>query len=526
MTSEQGRTHILGQACCVAAPIAFGLFAIVLGQDANWDLRNYHWYNAFAFLTGRFGLDLAPATFYNPLLDVPLFLLAQHVPARVCGFVLGAVQGLNFVLLYGLARALLPRWSQWGRGAGAAIVAAFGLVGGGSLGLVGTTFYDNVVSLFVLGALLVVVRSSGTGATQPPLKAFVVGGLLVGAAAGLKLPAAIYAIGLAAACFCWPGPIRERLRHTIGFGVAAAVGVLAFGGFWMLRLWSSFGNPIFPYFNDVFGSSMALDASYRDARFIPTSLFDAAAFPFLFSFDSYRVGEIEFTDFRVLALFVIAIGTVTFALVRRSRDPTQWPPALVFVLAASTVSYLVWLGLFAIYRYIVTLEMLAPLLVVTLISTWPVSERGRIVTVVLLGALVLIGTRPGTWGRTDWSERFVEVTAPTVVDTRATMVLMVGFVPSSWVIPAFPPDVAFVRLQGYSHHPDDGDVGLARVARTRVSSHDGAFYLLYARGERQLARQIIDRFDLATDFASCEPVRGNLDSALRFCPVRRKVVQP
>src|ERR1700689_2383298 len=93
-----------------AAPFAFGALVIALGQDANWDLRNYHWYNAYAFLNGRYGFDLLPSQtpwFYNPLIDVPFYLLATHVPARAAGFALGFVQGLNFPLLFMLAYATL-----------------------------------------------------------------------------------------------------------------------------------------------------------------------------------------------------------------------------------------------------------------------------------------------------------------------------------------------------------------------------------------------------------------------------------
>src|ERR1700733_1409092 len=92
------------------APFAFGALALALGQDVNWDLRNYHWYNAYAFLNGRYGFDLLPSQtpwFYNPLLDVPFYLLATHVPARTAGFALGFVQGLNFPLLFMLAHATL-----------------------------------------------------------------------------------------------------------------------------------------------------------------------------------------------------------------------------------------------------------------------------------------------------------------------------------------------------------------------------------------------------------------------------------
>jgi len=42
-------------------PLAFGLYAVKLGQDTNWDLLNYHLYNPFAYLNDRLSLDLALA---------------------------------------------------------------------------------------------------------------------------------------------------------------------------------------------------------------------------------------------------------------------------------------------------------------------------------------------------------------------------------------------------------------------------------------------------------------------------------
>ena len=58
------------------------------------NLRNYHWYNPYAFLTGRLALDIGlahAAAFYDPLLDVPVYLLAQALPAKAVGFLLGTV---------------------------------------------------------------------------------------------------------------------------------------------------------------------------------------------------------------------------------------------------------------------------------------------------------------------------------------------------------------------------------------------------------------------------------------------------
>src|SRR5688500_8071941 len=57
----------------LAVPFLCAAVAWWLGQDTNWDLRNYHLYNAYAFLNDRQAMDLAPAgqqTWLNPLLDI------------------------------------------------------------------------------------------------------------------------------------------------------------------------------------------------------------------------------------------------------------------------------------------------------------------------------------------------------------------------------------------------------------------------------------------------------------------------
>ena len=209
-------------ALCVAFPLGFGALALVLGQDTNYDLRNYHWYNPYAFLTGRLALDIGPAhanTFYNPLLDVPVYLLAQALPAKAVGFLLGTVQGLNFVLLFALLRALIVAPSPAQRSGFAAVVAGVGVLGGGHLSLVGTTYYDNVVSLAVIGAALIVAASASTVFAGPMRSSFArtaAAGLVLGAGAGLKLPTAVFAVGFCAAFLVTAGsagpPLRPRLR--------------------------------------------------------------------------------------------------------------------------------------------------------------------------------------------------------------------------------------------------------------------------------------------------------------------------
>ena len=69
-------------------------FVVLLGKDTSWDFRNYHWYGPYALFNDRLSVDVAVAhlaSWYNPYLDVPFYLLATHVPAWAALACLGAV---------------------------------------------------------------------------------------------------------------------------------------------------------------------------------------------------------------------------------------------------------------------------------------------------------------------------------------------------------------------------------------------------------------------------------------------------
>ena len=66
------------------------LFFLILGggvslltrYDLLWDFANYHYYNPWAFLNNRWMYDIIPAgvnTFFNPLPDIPLYLLIKFL---------------------------------------------------------------------------------------------------------------------------------------------------------------------------------------------------------------------------------------------------------------------------------------------------------------------------------------------------------------------------------------------------------------------------------------------------------------
>src|SRR4029079_13086471 len=104
--------------------------------------------------------------------------------------IIGAVHGLNLLLIYFLVRVLL-REAATASAIGAAILIA--AVGPMTLSEGGTSFSDILTALPILAGCVLILSTDGSHRGRTLLDAF-----LIGAAVGLKLTNAVYAIGAAA----------------------------------------------------------------------------------------------------------------------------------------------------------------------------------------------------------------------------------------------------------------------------------------------------------------------------------------
>src|SRR3982751_3508310 len=156
-------------------------FVILLGKDTSWDFRNYHWYAPYALLNHRMAIDVAvahQASYYNPYLDIPFYWLATHTRAWIALAVLGAVQGGNIIPLYLIGRASL-RFNMTASDTKfmAGALALLGVVGALTLTEFGTTYYDNVMSVFILAGLAILVVKRDVLREGPLGKAALIAGV-------------------------------------------------------------------------------------------------------------------------------------------------------------------------------------------------------------------------------------------------------------------------------------------------------------------------------------------------------------
>ena len=517
------RSHAPAILACAFVPL-FGLLILVRGHDADWDFLNYHWYNAYAWLTGRRGFDVAVAhhaTYYNPLADVPVYVAAHVLPAWSIIFLVGFVHGLNLLLLYRLARAALPAQSGSSGDWLALALAVAGTTGGMVLMIVGNTSNDMTMSLLVLLALLWMVRAAQSDTDE--LLRYGAAGLAGGVAVGLKLTMAPFAIGLAIGALALRAPWQIRLRRVAMLGVGGAVGAAIFGGIWAYTLWRETGNPFFPYFNDVIGSPLILDASYRDQRFLPRGVLETLVYPFLFTWDGTKVNDIPFRDIKVALVYAIVPLTVLWAAITR-RQLTQ---SMRLLFTVSAVSYAAWLSVFGVYRYVLTLEMLAPLLIALALSLWPLTEPRRFGALAVLWGLALLCTSWIDIGAIGgkWRDTYVDVGVPPLADPDHTLVVMAGVEPMGYIVPSFPPQIPFLRIDGWLDTPSSHSPFGDRM-RARIDGHEGPIFGVFIEWERIRAIAAFAADGLVPAGPDCATIRSNVGPPLSWCALQRKASAP
>jgi hypothetical protein len=516
----------------LALPVFAG-WAILYGKEAGWDFQNYHWYDPYALLSGRLGFDIAVAhhaTYYNPFLDVPLFWVGTHFPAWAGGALLGAEAGLAAAMIGGIAYRLLPFGNERHRMPVAVLLALAALTGGGAAGEIGKTSEDigaglgAIAGLFVLVACFQrVVRAKGGD-----LLFIALAGFLAGGSPGLKLTALPYVVGLTLAVFALPGGLWPRIRRSGAFGIGVLVGIAAFGGYWFWEMWRYSGNPVFPYFNDVFHSPLVPPGSFRDENFLPKSKFAAIFFPFLFSQDSKLVAEWSFRDVHILIAYIVVPVAAVITLFRKPAGRRLVDPLmarLLMVMAAGT--YVVWISLFGIYRYLVPLEMLSGVVIVSAVAILPLKAGARLaIMVVLLGGAQVMAWK-GEEPRYDWSGPYVGVTVPPIADPAHTLILISETAPMAYVIPSFPKEIPFLRIQGWMIGSKDKSSLLGIEMHRRVAEHQGPILGLYWQREQAGNDVSYADYGLKLDQAACKRVETNIEPQLSqgypllLCPLIR-----
>jgi hypothetical protein len=510
------QTNILVPMAIALGSLSAGaIYTWFVGEDVNWDWLNYHEYNVWAVIHNRYSIDALPAgfqTYFNPTVYYPVYYLRHFLPLPYGLMIIGAVHGLNLLLIYFLIRALL-RETATASAIGAAILIA--AVGPMTLSEVGTSFSDILTALPILAGCVLILSS---GESQHGR--YILAGLLIGAAIGLKLTNAVYAIGAAAAVLAASRPVLA----TLCLGLGGAIGAVATGGAWGLMLWRELGNPIFPLFNAVFQSRELMPMNIMDWQFLPRGILDALAYPFYWLVGDNRSSEYPFRDARFAVATVLIVLGIGRGLVTRTdiftRRDTQF---LLFF----GVSYAAWLGVFSIQRYAIVLELLCAPLIVLLIARVSAAAPGsaslRITSMRLNAAMLVVAvaialwSQPGDWFRRPWSNAYNPAISKSLEQPALYLLLDK---PLAYIAPRLPPQSLFYQIADIAL-PIMPDGKFDRRIRTALNDPPpGGTWGLHTR-DKPIREGLLERYGLKLDASRvCVEIEGAwLGTAIEACPL-------
>ncbi|MBN94649.1 MAG: hypothetical protein CL928_11350 [Deltaproteobacteria bacterium] len=518
MSSVQLR--LVGLAVLLGA-VGGALGTLLLGQDGGFDLKNYHWYNPHALLNGRLEQDILVAqlqSYFNPALDLPFYLAVEQFGPKAGSMLLGAVHGLNFSLVVLLASKLLPSGGPRG-GFPRPPVLWFlcGVVGcwgpifvadlGGSRG-------DTTTSLFVLAALLCLLRRAGP--------AFVLSGLAMGIGWGLKLTVGVYvAGGLAALVLVGLDGPRGRFQSALRWCFGVFAGLLASFGPWSVHLVRSYENPVFPFANQFFRSPYALPVDFSERRFHPEGVVESILFPLKFASGGEVAWTFAYRDLRFGLLYVLVGVAVALWLWRRRTGSLEVAASedrrpLAFVLCFTVLSYVAWQWGFCVYRYLAALELLAPTVIVVLVARLGTSRVWTPLMQLSLLLLIVVFVRVPEVERLPWEEDLFQVEVPPV--RGAGVVVLAGDDATSYLVPSFPAELRFVRIQSNLSFPDD-ETRLNELMRAVVTREEGPLYFI--KGPHPIDHESLRTFGLRIVEGSCRAIVSRVDSGLALCDLMR-----
>jgi hypothetical protein len=487
--------------------VACGAGAVALGQDVGFDVLNYHFYIGYAFLTGRLNQDIAPAgpaSYFNPLVDVVHYLGMHYLRPIVLTALLGALQGLNIVLLWRIARATLRTHALWL----APLAALLGGVGQNGASLLGTMYGDNTVSIPALAGLLAIV-----GAERPGRRRLFLGGAAGGAAVGLKLTMAAPHVGLTllAGTVAW----RERrfsLLAAFALGSLAGWGVT--DGWWALEMWNRFGNPLFPFFNDLFQSPFFRSEFLRDTHWRASGPLDWLLVPVHAALGQYEgLQQVRFRDPRLLlASLTLGAWLVWYLSASRSLRSEEAPFRVLAMYWLG--AYSAWFTVFHYYRYATLLELLAPVVALGFLEDlWP---RRSLQSALALAAVLLLTTSVSRWPRErEWSRFWFNPRLPALAERPGELILL-PCPKSSFVVPFFPQDAGFIGLW----HRKLYGPAMTQAIKARIEQHEGPLLML-APSPSEGSDAVLS-LGLAIDLP-CQEARFGRMQTLRFqvCPLNR-----
>ena len=441
-------------------PFVFGLWSLILGQDRNFDLAGYHLYNGFSFLNNKFDLDFAVSgiqTYFNPLLDAAYFSLNTYLNPKLVGLMIGLFHGLIFVLIFKITSIFLIKNEKINFFKSPhlkiLLVSIAGCLTPNFLSSLGNSMGDNTTAVLNLFSLFLILKNfDSNNSSNYKILAFFTAGLIIGCSVGLKLTNAPYALSMAFSLFFYPEKFPKRIVSFLLFSLSVLCGIFLTGGFWFIKMWEHFNNPFFPLFSNFFHNNFSNISTLTNA-WTPKDFFSIIFFPFFKLFNYNTANDSLAREILWPIIYVLLILKATSMIKNKLHINFSFKLSKEnFLICFIVFSYILWMFIFGLQRYLVTIEVLTPLAFLILIKSFNFKLKEKFFrSVIILSIIISLFGGFGTFGHTRWVNPAFYAEIPLELrELKESLVLMSDNSPISWLVTLFPKDLSFFRLNTFS----------------------------------------------------------------------------
>ena len=519
--------------------VIVGAISYSLGEDMNWDLQNYHFYNGYAFLHGALikGSLGTVQSYLDPILNSFYYLLIVHLPPVMVTIAIASIQSASIAMIFMMARQLIPCKNYKLKIFVPLAIAMAAIFGPVFWSEIGTTMGDTLLAVPIISAIYLLVFNGGIdGRVKGYQKHLIFAGLLIGFSAGLKFTNLVYAVGVFASMTFTLLLNKGVLRRTIigdlfiFFLATTTMFIVVYlpVGYTLFR---HFGNPIFPYYNNIFKSEYFVKTGFHDMRWFPRTIIQYLDMPFRFMANqkypfgmeiSFRIYFFAFIEI-LMPLYAVKVA---LGIVRGYKQ--NW--SHIFLVLFFTFSFVVWEVFFSYYRYIAALELLSPLVVVILLIELIKPNDFRVGMIGLFVVLCSMSSFPhGGWGRVRFSSQYFGVTRSQFYSFRNSLIV-VGYTPIGFIIPYLPlsdkiievPTTYDFKNDLYSYHFTG--LYLKKYFISPLDSWKGSIYFLTKYNKdfniAKINGKKLNPFNLKVHYNKCQKIITN-SFPVAICPASK-----
>lgn len=512
--------------------VIFGYISTRLGTDGTPDFKIYHFYNGYSVQVDRSQLDIFPAalqTAYFPGLDAIYYLIfrALNEHPKLLNVVLSVPYGIAACAIFFTTQVFVPASFRF-RSLFAAAAAIAGLTGAAALPTMATTMSDIVPAVPVLIAICLWVNVEARGGNSIRSAAAI--GAIGGLSVGLKLTLVPIFIGLFLVTLFDRGP-RSVFRPWQGviFGLAGVIVFFAMDSLWLWSNWTRYGDPIFPYMNNIFRSDLVDPSPFTDTRFMPKTVLMALIYPAFWAFDlSTDAIELNMRDPRVLIGCISAMVVVVSYAKRCSSSGSGSQVDTIERIGAALatmflVSFVLWEKVWSIYRYLAVQEALSCLiLLLALLAVARSSRRYRSLLAIFLVAVAAIvgSTAYPWWSRAQSGPVAMSISLPPI--EADAMVVFLDRYAYSYLVPEMPRTVRAIGANSNLVNPTSRGTLEKQIEET-IRNHDGPIWgfeypkVFPGAADGTLAHHHLERT------ADCDLLKSSIEEqeGVKICRLKR-----